>query len=298
MARIENRIAMLTSAKRALILKRMATTLAVDTPATSNLWLSRTKPKPGAGLRLFCVPFAGGDPSAFAGWENMLPEWLEFCAILLPGRSTRIQEPSYTDIVPLVQSLGESLQGMLDKPFALFGYSTGALICFELARWLRTMFDIQPIHLFVSACGAPQLPGRTEPIHSLSEPAFIERLRRFQGISDGLLEEPELREILLRILRADFQLTETYVYRSEKPLACPITAIGGEADPFVTRSSLRAWQAQTATNFNIHTFQGGHMFLRSCSPSLRKFIVEELRDSPAAQRALSPLPHSVVQDVE
>lgn len=284
MTGLTERLARLSPDKRALIGKRAAQApRTAPVRATGNSWLAQVKPNATAGIRLFCVPFAGGDPSAFAGWPEGLPSSIEVCPVLLPGRWTRLREPLFTDIVPLVRALGESLLPLLDKPFALFGHSTGALICFELTRWLRTERHVQPTHLFACACGAPHLPGRTEPIHSLSEPEFVEKLRTFQGIPGGVLDEPELREIVLRILRADFHLTETYVCRDERPLACPITAFGGSHDPFVNRASLKAWREQTSGRFKSRIFPGSHMFLKAHARSVLNAIGNELRNAPGVQ---------------
>lgn len=40
--------------------------------------------KPDA--RIYCLPYAGGSASIFAGWRQALPANLEVCAIELPGR--------------------------------------------------------------------------------------------------------------------------------------------------------------------------------------------------------------------
>jgi surfactin synthase thioesterase subunit len=210
------------------------------------------------------------------GWPQSLPPSLEVCPVLLPGRWTRMKEPPFTEIAPLVRSLGESIRPQLDKPFALFGHSTGALIAFELARWLRKHSGCQPAHLFVSGCGAPHIPGRCEPLHVLPEAEFVERLRSFEGIPEAALAEPELRGIILPILRADLQLTETYVYEHDLPLACPITACGGSHDPMVDHSSLEAWQEHTSGKFTLRLFPSGHMFLRTHGGQMLDIIRDDL----------------------
>ena len=46
-------------------------------------------------------------------------------------------EAPFTQLSPLVQALAQALVPLLDKPFAFFGHSLGALVGFELARQLR-----------------------------------------------------------------------------------------------------------------------------------------------------------------
>jgi hypothetical protein len=65
---------------------------------------------------------------------------------------------------------------------------------------------------------------------------FADELRRLNGTPPEVLADAELLELVMPILRADFALVETYAYRAEPPLMCPITALGGTSDPPLTRA--------------------------------------------------------------
>ena len=71
--------------------------------------------------------------------------------------------------------------------------------------------DVHPVHLFVSAGRAPQIPHRAPPIHALPDDEFLAELRRLNGTPRELLDHEELMEVMLPILRADFALYETYL---------------------------------------------------------------------------------------
>ena len=70
-------------------------------------WITCRKPSPQARLRLFCFPYAGGGVSLFRAWSNSLPADVEVCPIQLPGRGTRLMEPPFTRLSPLVQAVTE-----------------------------------------------------------------------------------------------------------------------------------------------------------------------------------------------
>ncbi|HYO99017.1 MAG TPA: thioesterase domain-containing protein, partial [Pyrinomonadaceae bacterium] len=70
-------------------------------------------------------------------WPEKLPSGIEISAAHLPGRGKRMREAPYTALAPLVQATGEAILPHLDRPFAFFGHSMGAMIAFELARHLR-----------------------------------------------------------------------------------------------------------------------------------------------------------------
>jgi medium-chain acyl-[acyl-carrier-protein] hydrolase len=137
------------------------------------------------------------------------------------------------------------------------------LVSFALARLLRKHYDITPVHLFISARRAPQIPDLKSPIHHLSEPAFLEELRRLNGTPEAVLENAELMQIFLPIVRADFAVLETYVYTPEPPLECPITVFGGLQDSEVSEDELQAWQEQTKAAFSLQMFPGDHFFIHS-----------------------------------
>jgi medium-chain acyl-[acyl-carrier-protein] hydrolase len=186
-------------------------------------------------------------------------------------------ETPFIELAPLVQALAQALAPLLDKPFAFFGHSLGALVGFELARQLRRQGDVQPVRLFVSADRAPQIPHRDRPLHALPEGEFLLELRRLNGIPRKVLEEAELMQIMLPVLRADFAVYETYLYSTEPPLTCPISAFGGLQDHRVSRGDLEAWRDQTSVSFSLRMFPGDHFFWQTTQPLLLQVLSQELR---------------------
>lgn len=241
-----------------------------------NLWVICRKPNPQARLRLFCFPYAGGNPWMFRAWSDGLPADVEVHAIQLPGRGVRLQEAAFTRLVLLIQDLAQGLLPLLDKPFAFFGHSLGAVVSFELARQLRKRQWPEPVGMFVSACRAPQLlePGPVR--HTLAEPDFLEELRRLNGTPRAVLEDAELMQLLLPVLRADFAVYETYQYLPEPPLRCPITVLGGLQDSGVRRGDLEAWRVQTRAACTLRMLPGDHFYLHSAEALLLRALCQEL----------------------
>ena len=233
-----------------------------------NPWLAGSPQDGRARLRLFCFPYAGGGSSIFRTWPKCLPETIAVCPVELPGRGARLREAPRTRLADLVGEMAEGLSPYLDRPFAFFGHSMGALLGFELARTLRRMGGPLPRHLFVSGHRAPQIPDPGPHVHALPEPAFVAELRRLGGTPPAVLEHEELMQLLLPILRADFALVETYAYAPESPLSCPITALGGREDPEAGPGDLAAWRDQTTGDFSLRMLPGDHFFVHTAQPLL------------------------------
>jgi medium-chain acyl-[acyl-carrier-protein] hydrolase len=250
------------------------------TGGTISAWLRCSQPNPQARLRLFCFPYAGGNASIFRAWPAALPPEVEVWAIELPGRGDRFKEPALTRLSPLLQSLRVALRPCLTLPFALVGHSMGALLAYELTRQLRQEGEPLPHHLFVSGWHAPHLPEQRPPIHQLPKAAFVKELLDFNGTPAGVLEHAELRELFIPILRADFAITETYLYTHETPFDCPISAFGGLQDHTVSREELAAWRQQTGGNFTLRLLPGDHFFINSARSMLLQAISQDLRQIP------------------
>jgi medium-chain acyl-[acyl-carrier-protein] hydrolase len=234
-------------------------------------------PNPDANLRLFCFPYAGGGTLPFRSWSKVLPASVEVYLVQLPGRETLLREPLLTRLSELVETVVPELLSHLDKPFALFGHSMGALISFEIASLLRRRYGIEPAHLFVSGCRAPQIERTKPSTYDLPEAKFLEELRRLNGTPVEVLDSPELMRLMRPILRADFELCETYTYVPTAPLDCPITAFGGLRDLEAKRSELKAWCEQTTTAFSLQMFPGDHFFLHTAQPLLLRTISHQLQ---------------------
>jgi surfactin synthase thioesterase subunit len=200
---------------------------------------------------------------------------VEVCAIQLPGRENRLAEPTIDSLPQLVDALADELASWFDLPFAFFGHSMGALLCFELTRELRRRGRALPVHLFVSGARAPDVSREEYQLHQIADDSeFIEQVAgRYNGIPDAVLRERELLDLLLPALRADFAAFEKYQYTEEPPIAVRMTALGGSEDHLVHDRELAAWQPHTREELTIERFPGDHFFLHQSRARIIEAIV-------------------------
>jgi surfactin synthase thioesterase subunit len=242
----------------------------------SHPWLLLRPGRPKALLRLFCLPYAGGGSSAYRDWQSGFPSEIEVCPVQLPGRENRFSEPPATSMPSLVRALAAGLRPFLDRPFALFGHSLGALVAFELCQELRSMGQPVANHLFASARRAPHLPDRRPPIHHLPDEAFVAELRRLNGTPEEVLGDSDLMELILPTLRADFTIAETYRWKQRPPLDCPITVFAGRDDPETTPAEVEGWRTHTRGALRVELLPGDHFFVYHSRSQLQAAILREL----------------------
>jgi surfactin synthase thioesterase subunit len=186
------------------------------------------------------------------------------CAVQLPGRENRLRETAVDSIPAIVDLLLPALSPYLDRPFAVFGHSMGAVLAAEFVRALAASSGPLPGHLIVSGRRPPSMPGLESPLHDLPDAEFVAEInRRYGGVPAGVMEHADLVALLLPSLRADMKAIETHLPPPRPPLSCPISVFGGTRDRLTPRGHLDAWRAETVGMFRIREFTGDHFYLNA-----------------------------------
>jgi surfactin synthase thioesterase subunit len=240
----------------------------------SSKWIRRLHPTASAGSRLVCLPHAGGAASYFYPVLQRLGPDVDVLAIQYPGRQDRHAETPVDDIRKLADIIAAELAPWRDLPLGLFGHSMGATIAFEVAGRLSRN-GTPPVTLFASGCRAPTM-YRDQQVHLADDATLVANLKRLSGTNARVLEDSEVVEMILPALRSDYRAVETYRYRGDVRLSCPITVFTGDVDPQVTMAEALAWRAHTEGAFRIEVFSGGHFFLNDHADEVRAFIREQL----------------------
>ncbi|NKI43875.1 thioesterase II family protein [Streptomyces physcomitrii] len=239
---------------------------------------------PDAPVRLFCLPWAGGSAVFYQrAWQREFAPDVDVRPLELPGRGIESDEKLLRRVDDLVDFLLDRLTPLLDRPYALFGHSMGALLSLELTRRLAAEGYPAPVRLFQSGSGIPGRRHRTtgRALHTLPENEFREWLRTTGGTPAAVFQNPELLDHLSPLLRADFELCDVYRERGGAPLSCPVTAIGGDADPYVPVEALSEWSEVTTGPCELMVLSGGHFAFQDHLDRVRSYVAAALRTATA-----------------
>jgi medium-chain acyl-[acyl-carrier-protein] hydrolase len=243
--------------------------------------LTCRQPLEAPRVRLICFAHAGGGDSAYRAWPAALRPSIEVWTASLPGRAWGTPEPFADSWPPLVERLADSLEPSAgESALAFFGHSLGALVAFELARTLERRHGEGPVHLFVSASKAPHRPPGRQPLPADDDELVNAMDEAYGGVPPEVLAEPELLKRFVGILRADLELLEAHRWEPGEPLACPITAIAGEADEHALPADIDHWRDLTQRGFDSVALPGGHFAIHA----------ELTRVADLIRRALAPEP--------
>ncbi|MFD5654861.1 thioesterase II family protein [Streptomyces sp. NPDC127039] len=245
-------------------------------------WLRRLRPGHDTAVTLVCFAHAGGAAGYWQPLAEALPPRVEVLAVQYPGRQDRHREPAVEDL----HRLAETIAGVLadsprvtGTPWAFLGHSMGASVAYETAALLSRAED-GPGALFVSGRRAPSRPRRgTESFHD--DHALLDKVRRLGGTGTRLLDDADVRELILPALRADYRAVAAYTGTPGAPLSCPVVALAGDGDTEASVDDVAAWAEHTTRDFELRVFEGGHFFLADQWAAVARLVASRLPGGPA-----------------
>jgi medium-chain acyl-[acyl-carrier-protein] hydrolase len=233
---------------------------------------------------LVCFAHAGGGPPAFAGWTSTA---CDIYAAQLPGRGRRGAEAPTTSVPRIVGEVCAAITRTVAadrRPCVLYGHSLGAYLAFEVARALTGTAIIAG--LVVAGARAPRPPHRRPPpdrAGGLDDAAFLRRMRALGGTPDEFFDSPDLIEMVLPTLRADFTIVDEYRCLGGTRLSVPVIAFHGTADPMTTAVSVAGWAAETTGAFRVEPVDGDHFFPVHAHPRIIAAVEELAAVGPHAR---------------
>ncbi|MDO9407839.1 thioesterase II family protein [Patulibacter sp.] len=231
------------------------------TSSSPSPWIRRYRPESEGRTPLVCFPPAGAPASFFAALSLDAPAAVDPWAIALPGREARLGEPAPTTMAELADAAADELAARLDGPAVLLGHSMGGSVAHEVARRLEARGPGSVLHLVVGGRGGPATQRELRPDGVPDDAALVDGLAASGDTPRELLEDPDVLDLLLPPLRADYALLAAYVPEDAPRLRAGITAIVGRDDPTTTEAGIATWAAATDGPFAARTAPGGHLFL-------------------------------------
>jgi surfactin synthase thioesterase subunit len=227
-------------------------------------------------MKLFCIPFSGGNAYSYSDFKKYLPDDIEFNNLELPGRGKRITEPLLYNIEDMTKDLFDQIENKIDSEYVIFGHSLGALLGINLCRFISIKGMRLPLMLFLSGQTAPVLI-KPDNKHILPDDQFANILREMGGTPEELLNDKSFLQFFLPLVRADFQSISKYKYSPKSyPLNVSLTIMIGNEEKISDEDALK-WQLETDSTIDINRFEGGHFFIFEQTKNVCDLMISKIR---------------------
>lgn len=224
-------------------------------------------------MKLFGIPFSGGNAFSYQALRNQLSANIRFISLELPGHGTRVAEPLLYTIEEMTDDLLQQIDLNQDDDYAFFGHSLGALLAFLMCRKITIAGKRLPFFLFVSGQSAPSLIRPDERYH-LPDKQFVEILREMEGTPGELLSEKGFLDFYLPITKADFQAIANFRYHHDKPIRVPQVVLLGKQEK-IRFEDVVHWQDETTNGTEFYWFEGGHFFINDNAKEICRLVKEK-----------------------
>ncbi|MFC9945741.1 thioesterase II family protein [Streptomyces pratensis] len=210
---------------------------------------------------LVVLPHAGGSAAFFAPLARALAPDVRVLVVQYPGRLERQRHRAVEDIRELARHTADAVTAHTGgAPVAYFGHSMGALVAYEAALLGEQGLGPRPRALFVSAGRAPVLT-HVDPAVLRDDESLIEQVLWLGATSKAVLDDPDLRELILPALWADYRALTAYAPDHDARVDCPVTALTGDRDPLVPVEDVARWRDHTTGAFRLQVLPGDHFYL-------------------------------------
>ncbi len=213
------------------------------------------------GYKLICIPYAGSGASVYAGWQKVMGSDIEILPVQLPGRENRMTEECLLSCKEAAKKIAYEIGPYLQNGnFSVFGHSMGGIIAFETVKYLEKTGK-NPDVCFVSSTSIEDMSGIVRS-SQLNDEQFFERVSKYGAIDKNseILKFPEFKSIFMKILRADFNIIETYKYDGIK-INCPVCASCGDSDPMETIGRMESWRNYVNSEVTFNKYSGDHFYI-------------------------------------
>jgi gramicidin S biosynthesis grsT protein len=226
---------------------------------------------------LYCFPYAGASASFYLGWAAQLDKRIKIVPVEYPGRGSRFGEILCNDMDDMVEAVLTVIIKNGTENCAFFGHSLGGLVAYETTLKLREMGMKLPKHMFLSGCTPPHVKYGDKMLHLLLDDEFLKELVELGGMSEDILNNREILELYLPVIRADYRIYELYKYKSmQEPLPVDYTVLTGNTDIIAGGRCMMDWKLYTSEKFQIRHFEGNHFFIHEQTGILMETIEEQL----------------------
>ena len=206
---------------------------------------------------MFLLPFAGGNANSFNKLLPLLDPRIEAVTIEYAGRETRRREGYINNYEAFLSDVADqiSMRRSPEKDYALFGYSLGSALAYDLLA--RKLIEGVADHVFLCSMGG--LVDRSEEAdEEYSEEDFLSDIISLGGMDERILDNKRFLNIFMEPVKEDFKVWGSFTFKPGK-IPCNVTAIYCRNDP--AAEGVHEWSDLSTGVVDYYEMGENHFFI-------------------------------------
>lgn len=230
-------------------------------------------------IKFFPIAYAGASSEqVFGGWQSALGEVYDVIPLEIAGRGRRASEPFHSSIDDAVEQLFHKIKFIISvHSYIIYGHSMGCILAFELVKKIEENNFPPPLRLCLSGRNPPDFYYDSRAYHRLPEEEFIDKVSALGGNLKHLFAVPDIRDVFLPILRADYRILGDYdPPKSIYKVSSDILFFFSHSDLVIQWDCVVRWKEFCKKKFRIFEFCGDHFFIHEQFSRICQHISEDI----------------------
>lgn len=226
-------------------------------------------------IQLFLLPFAGGNSNSFDKLISCLDEDIEAVSIEYGGRGKRRKEDYFLEYDPFFEDVASSITERRnnDLPYALFGYSLGSALVYDLVR--KKVLDRPPNCIILCARDFVANKSKSQEFAFLAEDELLNVIRQLGGVDEKIFQNKRFLNIYLEPLKADYKVWAKYKYFPLlQKFNSDVLVFYCEKD--TPKELVEGWKDITSGSTEIYEFGNDHFFINQHYSDMADIINKKL----------------------
>lgn len=188
-------------------------------------------------------------------WQPLIGADAEIHPVPLPGRGSRLADPPETNFEKLCDRAFSEIRSPAREPFYCMGSSMGGWMAYEIALRFEHIGVLPSGVIMLSS----PMPNARQQLPELDNPeTVVTDIIGINPIFEEVVQYPELLELILPTMQADFRMCNAYEPSAGNMVNIPILGFAGTDDPLVTPDAMLGWEALTTAVFDLTVVSGAH----------------------------------------
>lgn len=214
-------------------------------------------------IQLFCIPYAGGNAELFDEFCTFLPKGIVAEKIEYSGHGSRIREPFYRTFQEMVLDTAGQINELTeaDADIALFGYSMGSIVAYELIA--QELLPKKPLGIMMASHESPDREWLSKDYFTQDDVEFMKLMQKMGGFdkcTPDMLANKFFRKLYFEPLRADYNLIGDYKMSRKIELDIPALFFYSAKD--IPTEHIGSWKPILGKQGEIIELGENHFFIR------------------------------------